>query len=88
MNRLYFKIRVPHEDMMQTLDVCIGENSTKKYSLDKSLMIAKTTQERIDRKAARGISYNKLFPLGLATSLTYEEAYALAQTSKFKAEGI
>lgn len=83
MNRQYYLIEVPHADEPCSLDVCIGNNSTQRYSLDGSLLIVKTTQYLIDSEVTKGVDLPKIFPPGLTTSKTYEEIREIVQTPEW-----
>ena len=50
MKRRYFIIELPNQNMSQALDICIGLNSTQRYSLDGNKLLVKTTNELINEK--------------------------------------
>jgi len=83
MNRLYFLITLPHDGIMDSLNVCIGGTSTQSYSLDGSLLLVKTTPTLIARKVKEKRRLKKIFPTGKTISITYEEARALVNTPKW-----
>jgi hypothetical protein len=71
MNRRYFIIDLPHVNMSHTLDVCIGEHATQRYSLDGNKLLVKATQENIDNKVnGEGIPFTTVFPPGITTEYT------------------
>lgn len=85
MNRLYAKVKVPHAEMSHTLDVCVAGES--RICNDGSVMLVKTTQDLIDSKVNSGVSMNTMFPPGLTTWITYEEASLLVEEADWASSG-
>ena len=81
--RRYFFIRLPNENVIHALDVCIGLNSTQRYNLADDVLYVKTTPELIDSKVNSGVSLNTIFPAGLTTEVTYQEALIRLSTTEF-----
>ena len=73
MERQYYIIKIPNENVSHSLNICIGENSTQRYSLDGSLLFVKTNDTLIAKEESKGVSRKKIFPPGLTTEYTYEE---------------
>jgi hypothetical protein len=87
-NRQYYTVKIPNPNsqIQYALEVSIGENETQRYSLDGSLVIIKTTPQRVGKKEEQGIPFDTIFPPGLTTELTYNEALELMQTSEWQNE--
>ena len=85
-DRRYFKVKIPNPNsqIAHTLDVSIGDNETQRYSLDGKNVIIKTNPERIKEKEDSGVDFDTIFPPGLTTELTYEQALALMQTEEWQ----
>ena len=79
MARQYFIIRVPNENVIHSLNVCIGLNITQRYNLAKDELYVKTNQAYIDKEVGKGVSLNQIFPPGLTTEYTYEEISVILQ---------
>jgi hypothetical protein len=73
MERKYYIIKVPNENILHSLNVCIGVNSTQRYSLDKSMLFVKTNADLIAKEEGKGVSRNKILPPGLTTEYSYED---------------
>lgn len=84
--REYFILKIPNPNsqIKYALDVSIGKNETQRYSLDGSLVIIKTTPQRVGKKEEQGIPFDTIFPPGLTTELTYQEALEMMQTSEWQ----
>ena len=87
MSRQYYVIRIPNPNsqIQDALEACIGQVETQRYSLDGGDVLIKTNAACIKGKTDAGVSMNTLFPPGLTTELTYEEALALMQTAEWQA---
>lgn len=81
--RKYYFINLPNDNIIHALDVCIGENDTQKYSLDRSVLFVKTNNDLIDAKVNKGTKLNSIFPNGLTEEVTYEEAKIRLNTLEF-----
>jgi hypothetical protein len=54
--------------MSHSLDVCLGEHDTQRYSLDGTKLLVKATQDKIDDKVNnQGIGFDTIFPPGITT---------------------
>ena len=86
MNRKYYKIKIPNPNsqIAYALDSSIGMNITQRYSLDGKYVIIKTNDTRIDTIKSSGVDFDNIFPPGLTTELTYEEALELMNTSEWQ----
>lgn len=82
-NRKYYIITIPNEHMIQALDICIGDNETQRWSLDKTKLLVKTTDTLIDEKINSGVRSTKIFPNGLTTEHTYEEVLDIMSTPEW-----
>jgi hypothetical protein len=74
MERRYFFITIPNENMVHALDVFLGVNVNPRYNIAKDVVGIKTTQDLIDAKVNSGVGINTIFPSGLTTEVT-EEVY-------------
>jgi hypothetical protein len=88
MERQYYIVKIPNDNLIHALDVCIGDNATQRYSLDGKNVIVKTNQLLIDKKINTGIERTKIFPPGLTTELTYSQALSLMQTNEWQLNNI
>jgi hypothetical protein len=84
MTRRYFIIDVPNENIIHSLNVCIGLNITQRYSLDSSLLFVKTNAFCIDKEVKKGVKLNQIFPPGLTTEYTYEEIKVILQGEEWQ----
>jgi hypothetical protein len=82
--RRYFFIDVPNENMIHSLNVCIGANDTQRFSLDNSVLFVKTNQACIDKELNKGVKLNKIFPPGLTTEVTYLQALERLNSPEFQ----
>jgi len=71
--RRYFIVDIPNENMIHALDVCIGDNSTQRYSLDGTQLFVKTNGMLLKSKTDNGVDMNTIIPPGLSTEYTLEE---------------
>jgi hypothetical protein len=87
-DRQYYTVKIPNpkSSIQKTLDVSIGNNRTQRYSLDENTVMIKTNPQRIAAQEAKGIPFDIMFPPGLTTVLTHEEAKALGQTAEWQNE--
>ena len=83
--RIYAILTVPNENMLHALDVCIGDNDTQRRNLAEDELLVKTNQNLIDIKVNSGIGMTKIFPPGLTTYITYEQALTLMSTAEWSA---
>ena len=79
MIRRYFIINVPNENIIHSLNVCIGLNITQRYSLAKDKLFVKTNEDCINKELGKGVKLNKIFPPGLTTEYTYLQALEILQ---------
>jgi len=88
MSREYYKIKIPNpqSQIQHTIDVSIGVDDTQRYSLDGKYVIIKTTPSIINIKINTGVSRDTIFPPGLTTQLTYEEARILMTTEDWQTD--
>ena len=86
MNRQYYVVSIPNPNsqIQDALEVSIGQVETQRYSLDGSEVLIKTNANLIKGKTDAGVDMNTLFPPGLTTTVTYEEALALMQTAEWQ----
>lgn len=82
--RRYFFIDLPNDNVIHAIEVMAGENNRQIKSLDESVLFIKTTQDLIDAKVNSGVGLKTIFPNGLTTETTYEEAKARVRSSEFK----
>lgn len=82
--RRYFIIEVPNENVVDALDLCIGENDTQRYSLDGSKLYVKTNDELIKKKENQGKKLSKILPSGLATEYTHDEILEIMRTPEWQ----
>jgi hypothetical protein len=73
MDRIYKIIELPNENVIHALNVCIGEYSNVRYSLDGSKVIIKTTQELIDIEINKGVTLEQIFPSEKTQDFTLEQ---------------
>lgn len=83
--RQYYEIQIPKGDkrILHALGVCIGADTTQRYSLDEKSVIIKTTGKRIIKKEKKGVKYDIIFPPDFTTKLTYKKALRLSQSKKY-----
>lgn len=79
MERRYFIIDVPNENVIHSLNVCIGLNITQRYNLTKDKLFVKTNDTCIVKEIEKGVRLNKVFPPGLTTEYTYLQALEILQ---------
>jgi predicted type IV restriction endonuclease len=84
MKRRYFIVKIPNENVIHSLNVCIGLNITQKYNLDKSLLYVKTNSDCILKELEKDVRLNKVFPPGLTTEYTYEEILVILQGEEWQ----
>ena len=82
--RRYFIIDVPNENVIHSLNVCIGLNITQRYSLDGKKLFVKTNTTCIDKELEKGVKLNKIFPTGLTTEYTYLQVLEILQGEDFQ----
>tara|TARA_R110000803_G_scaffold101982_1_gene169994 strand:- start:640 stop:912 length:273 start_codon:yes stop_codon:yes gene_type:complete len=82
-HRQYFFIDVPNENVIHSLNVCIGLNITQRYNLDKDVLFVKTTIKLVEDEMAKGVKLNKIFPPGLTTEVTYLQALTRLNSPEF-----
>lgn len=80
-NREYYIIKIPNprSSIKDAIDVSIGNDNTQRYKGDGSEVIIKTTPTRINKKEKEGIKFDKIFPPGLTTKVTYKEALEITR---------
>jgi hypothetical protein len=76
----------PSSQIQDALDVSIGDNETQRYSLDGKYVLIKTDNLCIATKKNEGVDYDVIFPPGLTTELSEEEAVLLMQTTDWQIE--
>lgn len=81
--REYYFVRLPNDNVIHALDVCIGLNDTQRYNLAEDVIYVKTTPELIDSKINGGVGRSTLFPPGLTTQVTYEQALSRLRSAEF-----
>ena len=81
MERRYFIIELPNQNMSQALDICIGLNSTQRYSLDGLKLLIKTNQNDIDTYLGGDVSI-------LGVEYTHEEILTIMNTLEWQLEDI
>ena len=84
--REYFILKIPNPNsqIQKALDVSIGDNKTQRYSLDGKKVLIKTTDLRIDKEIEKGVSFDQIFPPGLTTKFSYQEALELMQSDEWQ----
>ena len=86
MERRYFFISLPNENVIHALNIRLGENVSNTYNLDGSVIFIKTTADLILNKVNTGISIGVIFPNGLTTELTLEESIVRLRSTEFQNE--
>ena len=71
--RRYFIVELPNENVIHSLEVCIGDNDTQRYSLDNSKLYVKTNAMLLNNKIDSGTPMNIIIPPGLSTEYTLDE---------------
>lgn len=86
LDREYYIVKIPNPNsqIKHALDVSIGDNEDQRYSLDGSLVIIKTTPQRIAEKEAKGVPFDTIFPPALTTKVSYQVAFDLRRTIEWK----
>jgi len=87
MERRYFIIELPNQNMSQALDICIGLNSTQRYSLDGNKLLVKTTNELINEKQ-KTFNIENLLNSVFCTEYTHEEILTIMNTLEWQLEDI
>ena len=83
MNRRYFIIELPNQNMIQALEVCIGIAETQRYSLDNSKLFVKTNQNLIDEKQ-QSFDIENLLNSQFVTEYTLEEVKTILNNSDWQ----
>ena len=83
-NRQYFIIKVPNENVIHSLNVCIGFNSTQMYNNNNDKLFVKCTKNLVAAECDKGVKLNKIFPPGLTTEYTYEEIKVILQGEEWQ----
>ena len=77
MKRQYYFIKIPNENILHSLNVCIGIDSTQIFSLDRKILYVKTNEKLIAIEESKGVERVKIFPKGLTKEYTYEQVKEL-----------
>ena len=77
MKRQYYFIKIPNENILHSLNVCIGIDSTQIFSLDRKILYVKTNEKLIAIEESKGVGRGKIFPKGLTKEYTYEQVKEL-----------
>ena len=83
MHRQYYLLKITDTDITHSLDICIGQNDTQRYSLDKKFLLIKTTAYLIECKIKEDVAMEEIFPADRATKITFKEAQALMKTPEW-----
>ena len=73
MERRYFFVNLPNENVVHALSVALGTTSIPRYNLAKTVVGIKTTHDIITEKVKSGVPLNIIFPVGLTTEVTEEQ---------------
>ena len=80
MERRYFFIALPNENVIKALNVRVGTSVSDTYSLDGSVVFIKTNENLI---ANSSDNFNTIFPPALTTETTLEEALIRLRSIEF-----
>jgi hypothetical protein len=86
MDRRYFFITTPEENVVNALTIRLGDNVDQTTSIDGSVVFIKTTEDLIASKISGGMSINTLFPPAFTQEMTYEEAKTRLRSIEFQEE--
>ena len=73
MERRYFFVNLPNENVVHALSVSLGTTSIPRYNLAGDVVGIKTTVDILANKISNGVAFNTIFPTGLSTEVTLEE---------------
>ena len=82
--RKYYIIKIPNENVIHSLNVCIGFNSTQRYNIAKDKLYIKTDDYQVAAECDKGVKMNQIFPPGLTTEYTYEEIKVILQGEEWQ----
>lgn len=85
--RRHFIVTVPNDNVIHSLNVCIGLNISQRYSLDGKSLYVKTVQSLIQGEEDKGVSINKIFPPGLTAEYSYSEVMNILKGADWQPQG-
>ena len=83
MERRYFFISLPNDNIIKALNVRLGYNVSDTYSLDGSVVYVKTTKDLISNSSD---NFNSIFPPSLTEEVTLDEAITRLRSAEFTIE--